>query len=172
MKSEEMTMLLQTKHFGEIEVNGKSILKFESGLPGFEQLKEFVLIDSDDETSPFKWLQCVNEPQMAFAVANPFLIVKDYDFELGEEAANRLGIERGEDIAVYVIVVVPEDFKKMSMNLKAPLIINIRNKKGAQIILDTDKYTVRHYILDELRRQEVGADACADKEEGSDHCNK
>lgn len=165
-------MLLQTKHFGEIVIAKESILRFDSGLPGFEQLKEFTLIGSDDEASPFKWLQCVNEPQMAFAVANPFLIVKDYDFELSEEAAGRLGIEKGEDIAVYVIVVVPEDFKKMSMNLKAPLIINSRNKKGAQIILDTDKYTVRHYILDELRRQEVGADASTDKEKGSDHCNK
>ena len=165
-------MLLQTKHFGEIEIAKESILRFESGLPGFEQLKEFTLIGSDDETSPFKWLQCVNEPQMAFAVANPFLIVKDYDFEFSDDSANRLGIEKGEDIAVYVIVVVPEDIKKMSMNLKAPLIINSRNKKGAQIILDTDKYTVRHYILDELRRQEVSADASADKEKGSDHYNK
>ena len=165
-------MLLQTKHFGEIEIGEKSILLFEAGLPGFELLKEFVLIDSQDEASPFKWLQCVNEPQMAFAVANPFMIVRDYDFELSKEAASRLGIEKGEDVAVYVVVVVPEELQKISMNLKAPLIINVRNKKGAQIILDTDKYTVRHYILEELRRQEVGADACADKKEGSDDSHK
>ena len=165
-------MLLQTKHFGEIEIAGDKIVRFMSGLPGFELLKEFVLIDSEDDASPFKWLQCVNEPQVAFAVANPFMIVKDYDFELNDQEAERLGIEKSEDIAVYVIVVVPEKPEKISMNLKAPLIINIRNKKGAQIILDTDKYTVRHYILDELRRQEVGTDACADKKEGPDYCHK
>ena len=165
-------MVLQTRHFGEIEVNEQSILRFDAGLPGFELLNEFVLIDSGDESSPFKWLQCVNEPQMAFAVANPFLIAKDYDFELNDEEAERLGIEKSEEAAVYVIVVVPEELEKMSMNLKAPLIINNRNKKGAQIILDTDKYTVRHYILDELRRQEAGADAGIDKEKGSDHRNK
>jgi len=165
-------MLLQTKHFGKIEIAEESILKFDSGLPGFEQLREFTMIGSEDEASPFRWLQCVNEPQMAFAIANPFLIVKDYDFELSDEAANKLKIEKGEDIAVYVIVVVPEELEKISMNLKAPLIINSRNKMGAQIILDTDKYTVRHYILDELRRQEVSADACTDKEEGSNDCNK
>jgi flagellar assembly factor FliW len=106
-------MLLQTKHFGEIETNDKNILRFESGLPGFEQLKEFFLIDSNDVTSPFKWFQCVNEPQIAFAVANPFLIVKDYDFELNDESVKKLEIEKSEDVAVYVIVVVPEDFKKM-----------------------------------------------------------
>lgn len=165
-------MVLQTKHFGEIEINEQSILRFDAGLPGFELLNDFVLIDSEDEASPFKWLQCVNEPQMAFAVANPFMIVKDYDFELNDEEAERLGIEKSEEAAVYVIVVVPEELEKMSMNLKAPLIINSRNKKGAQIVLDTDKYTVRHYILDELRRQEAGADAGIDKEKGSDHRNK
>jgi flagellar assembly factor FliW len=41
------------------------------------------------------------------------------------------------------------------MNLKAPIIVNMNNRKAAQIILDTDKYTVRHFILDELRKQEV-----------------
>lgn len=165
-------MLLETKHFGEIEIDEKSIIVFDSGLPGFEELKKFTLIGNEDETSPFKWLQCVNEPQMAFAVANPFLIVRDYDFELSDDATDRLKIEKGEDVVVYVILVVPEDYQKISMNLKAPLIINGRNKKGAQIILDTDKYTVRHYILDELRRQEVSADAGSDKEKGSDYSYK
>lgn len=165
-------MLLKTKHFGEIDINEQNILKFESGLPGFEKLKKFILIDNGDELSPFKWLQSVSEPQTAFAVANPFMIVKDYDFELNGESVEKLDIEGLEDTAVYVIVVVPEDYEKMSMNLKAPLIINSKNKKGAQIILDTDKYTVRHYILDELRRQEAAADACSDKERGSDDCNK
>lgn len=165
-------MLLQTKHFGEIEIDEKSILRFESGLPGFEPLKKFVLIGNEDETSPFKWLQCVNEPQMAFAVVNPFMILKDYDFELSDEAAGGLGIKKEEDVAVYAVVVVPEDMTKISMNLKAPIIINRSNNKGAQIILDTDKYTVRHYILDEIRKQEVGASVSADKEKGSDNCHK
>lgn len=165
-------MLLQTRHFGEIEIDEKSIIEFNSGLLGFEELKEYTLIGSEEETSPFKWLQCVSEPGVAFAVANPFLIVRDYDFELSDDAVDKLDIDKSEDVAVYVILVVPEDYQKISMNLKAPLIINSRNKKGAQIILDTDKYTVRHYILDELRRQEVSIDAGSDKEKGSDDHNK
>lgn len=165
-------MLLKTKHFGEIEINEKNVLNFDNGLPGFEPCKKYILLENEDVVSPFRWLQCVDRPEIAFAIANPFLIVKDYDFELNDESVKKLEIEKSEDVAVYVIVVVPEDFKKMSMNLKAPLIINSKNKKGAQIILDTDKYTVRHYILDELRRQEVSADARADEEKGSGHCNK
>lgn len=165
-------MLLETKHFGKIEVDGKAVLTFDSGLPGFEHLKKFILIGGGDGTSPFKWLQCVSDPHVAFAIANPFMLVRDYDFEISDEDADRLEIEKPEEVAVYVIVVVPGDPDKMSMNLKAPLIINSRNRRGAQIILDTGKYTVRHYILDELRRQEAGADACADKKKEPGDCNK
>jgi flagellar assembly factor FliW len=165
-------MLLQTKHFGQIEVEEESFISFEEGLPGFENSREYVLINSADEASPFKWLQSVDEPQIAFAVVNPFTIKKDYAFELSDETVENLGIEKPGDVAAFSIMVVPEELEKMSMNLKAPVIINSKNRKAAQIILDTDKYTVRHYILDELRKQEVAVDAGADKEEGSDDRNE
>jgi flagellar assembly factor FliW len=165
-------MLLHTKHFGKIEIAANNILRFESGIPGFELLKDFILLNNEDDNSPFKWLQCVNEPQMAFVVADPFAIVKDYTFNLPDEAVHELGIVHEKDVAVYSVVVVPDDTTKISVNLKAPIIINVKNKKAAQIILDTDKYTVRHYILDELRRQEVGADAGTYEKKGSVDHNK
>lgn len=165
-------MLLNTKHFGEIDVKDSDILFFAEGIPGFETSKRFVLINSTEDNSPFKWLQSADEPQIAFAVVNPFFIKKDYTFELSDETVEKLGIKEPEDVVTLSIMVVPEDLEKMRMNLKAPVIINSKNKKAAQIILDTDKYTVRHYIMDELRKQEVAGDAGADKEKGSDDSNK
>jgi flagellar assembly factor FliW len=165
-------MLLQTKHFGQIEVQESNILTFADGIPGFEASKRFVLINSTNDESPFKWLQSSDEPQIAFAVVNPFIIKKDYTFELSDETIKKLQIKAPEDVVTLSIMVVPEDLEKMSMNLKAPIIINGKNKKGVQIILDTDKYTVRHYIMDELQKQEVAGDAGADKEKGSDDSNK
>lgn len=165
-------MFLKTKHFGEIDVPEEKFIEFAEGLPGFEELRRFTIIDSKDEDSPFKWLLSVDVPEIAFIIANPFLIVKDYDFELSENDVKKLSIEKAEDVAVYSVIVVPEQIEKMSMNLKAPIIINSRNKRGAQVILDTDKYTVRHYILEELRRQEVGAGACTNEKKGSGDHNK
>lgn len=165
-------MLLETKHFGEIDYSEESVIKFNAGLPGFDHSKKFILIDSPEENSIFKWLQSVDEPQLAFAVVNPFLVKADYDFEINDEDAGCLGIESPEDVTVYSILVVPEDLTKVSMNLKAPVIINPRRREGAQIVLDTDVYTVRHYILDELRKQEVRANAGTDKEKGPNDHNK
>lgn len=165
-------MLLQTKHFGPIEMDDGNLLTFESGLPGFENVNKYVLINSTDEQSPFKWLQCVEEPELAFAVVNPFFIKKDYCFEISGATVEELSIENAEDIMTISIVVIPDDLAMMSMNLKAPVIINTKNNKAVQIILDTDKYTVRHYILDELRRQEVADNVGVNEEKGPDDSHK
>ncbi len=165
-------MLLETKHLGEIEYIEENVLDFDAGLPGFENVKKYILVDSPDEQSIFKWLQSVDQPQLAFAIVNPFLVKTDYDFEISDEDIRTLGIEKEEEVVVYSILVVPDDLKRVSMNLKAPIIINARNKMGAQIVLDTDKYNVRHYILDELRRREVAGNAGIDEEKGPDHHSK
>lgn len=164
-------MDLETRHFGKIEVDEKGIVNFPEGLPGFEDAKKFILLGGGDD-SPFRWLQSVDRPELAFVVVNPFSIKKDYDIDIPDNVLERLEIENTEDMQLYSIVVVPEDVSKMSMNLKAPVIINVKNKKGAQVVLDTDVYGVRHYILDELRKQEDLENACVDTEKGSIHCNK
>lgn len=148
-------MFIETTHFGKIEIGEADILNFEEGIIGFEDVKEFGLIASEDPESPFKWIQAIDKPELAFALVNPFKIKRDYDFDLKDEDVESLGVKDASEVMVFSIVVVPEDIKKISMNLKAPLIINRTNNKAAQIILDTDKYTVRHFILDELQKQEV-----------------
>ncbi|WP_313563566.1 flagellar assembly protein FliW [Ruminiclostridium cellobioparum] len=148
-------MFIETTHFGKIEIDQADILNFEEGIIGFEDVKQFGIIDSEDPESPFKWIQAIDKPELAFALVDPFKIKKDYDFDLKDEAVEYLGVKDASELMVFSIVVVPEDIKKISMNLKAPLIINRTNNKAAQIILDTDEYTVRHFILDELQKQEV-----------------
>ena len=160
-------MLLDTRHFGQIEVDENGIIEFSEGLPGFEDVRKFVLLcdAAEGEDSSFKWLQGVDKPDLAFIVVDPFLIRKDYDIEINDEVCKRLGIKEVQDVKLYSIVVVPDDPAKISMNLKAPVVINVKTKKGAQVVLDTDIYGVRHYILDELRRQGDMVDACPDKKE-------
>lgn len=165
-------MQLNTKHFGTVEIEESGIITFGEGLPGFEKSKKFVLLASGDESSPFKWLQSVDDPQLAFALVDPFVIKKDYEVNITDEVIQAVGIEKAEDVIIYSVVVVPENISQMSMNLRAPLVINLKNKKGIQVVLDSDRYSVRHYILEELHRQEVTVNACPNKEEGTVYCNK
>lgn len=165
-------MLLNTRHFGEIEVDESGIIAFSDGLPAFEDAKRFVLLGAGDGESPFRWLQAVDRPELAFALVDPFAIKADYDIEIPDEAAKAIEAESVGDIKVYSILVIPEDTAGTSMNLKAPIVINTSRRKGVQVVLDTDRYGVRHYISEELRKREVAGNACSDSEKGSVHCNK
>jgi flagellar assembly factor FliW len=165
-------MILQTRYFGEIEVREDEILNFQNGLPGFDEVKRYILINNEEEGSPFKWLQGVEGMKPAFVIIDPFAVKKDYEINLSDEVLRELDIKDAGEVAVYCIVVVPDDISKMTMNLQAPLIINMAKKSGKQLILDTDRYGVRHYILEELQGREESGNARTDKEKGSVHNNK
>ncbi|QEK11309.1 flagellar assembly protein FliW [Crassaminicella thermophila] len=144
-------MILNTKHFGKIEIDEEKIITFEEGLLGFEAIKKYTVIMNPDKEVPFHWLQAVEEPDLAFVITNPFLFKKDYDFYIPERIVDELEIQKEEDVMIFSIAVVPKELKNMTINLRGPLIINTNNKKGKQIVLDTDKYPLKYYIFEENR---------------------
>lgn len=140
-------MILNTKHFGEIEVEEDKIIHFPEGILGFEEEKQFIIINNEDEKSPFHWLQSVANPNLAFVIINPFFVYPNYDIVIPKSAQEKLEIEEKKDVAIYSIVVVPEDMEKMTANLLGPIVININKKLGKQVILDDERYTTKHYIF-------------------------
>ncbi|KAB3526643.1 flagellar assembly protein FliW [Alkaliphilus serpentinus] len=144
-------MILNTKSLGEIQVNEESIIQFENGIPGFEDLTQFIIVDNPQEDVPFCWLQSVDNTEISFVIINPFVFKKNYDFEIPSSIVEGLEIETPEDVATYVIVVIPEDINKMTANLAAPIIINSKNKKGKQVVLEDNRYHIKHLILDEMK---------------------
>jgi len=140
-----------TKFFGEIEVQDKDVIRFEDGIPGFMDLHEFILIN--DQETDFVYLQSAEKQQVCFIMLPPALIVGNYDIDISEETVEKLKIKDPADVMLYSILTIPQDFKKMTANLKAPVVINLRNNKGRQEILDTEYYAVRHQVIKE-------ADAC------------
>ena len=141
-------MKLNTKHFGEIDIDDKKIINFIDGIPGFDDQKKFIIIDNPDDTVPFKWLQSIDEPELAFVIINPFVFKDDYEFDLPKHILEKLKIREEKDVLVYSIVVIPEDITKMTANLAGPIIINSREMLGKQIILDDNRYKTKHYILE------------------------
>ncbi len=140
-------MQIETKYFGEMDIKKEDIIKFSEGLPGFSEEKEFVIINSLDEESPFQWLQSVRNFNLSFIIINPFFIFPEYDIKIPDSIVEKLKIKSQKDVVVYSIVVVPKDIKKMTINLAGPIIINIKEKLGKQIILDDNRYKTKHYII-------------------------
>lgn len=159
MYNPEGTKVIKTNttRFGEIEVNESDVIQLPAGLIGFPEYKRYVLLDHDKE-SPFKWLQSLDEGAIAFVVIDPRLFRPDYTVEVTQAEVTDLSLESEDDAIVSVIITMPSNPQNMTANLKAPLIFNLRNRKGKQIILNNPAYTTRHNVMEEMRkRAEQGA---------------
>jgi len=144
-------MVLNTKNFGEVEIKDEDILFFEYGLPGFESMTQFVILGKTDAVDdPFFWLQSVQNPNLAFVIMNPRDLVVDYEAEIDMFTANLLKIKDENDALIYCIVTVPQDISKISINLKAPIIINAKENRGCQVVLENEKYKFKHLITEEF----------------------
>lgn len=131
--------------FGSIEVDPKSIVHFRSGLLGFGDAKEFVLIDLDNpKFKNFRVLQCVTEPDLAFIVFPPSLdggLIERADIEAAAEAVHF----PKDDLIVLLLVTVRRgaETSTLSVNLRAPVLIDPARFVGVQYVMPNDKYPVR-----------------------------
>jgi len=140
-------MKIQTALLGEIEVDDSMVLNFSEGIPGFEQISRFVMIPMGEGT-PFYYLQAVDDQDLCLLIAEPFVFFPDYEIDVPDEEMKKLDIAgENQQIAIYVVVSVPEDFKLATANLLAPLVINIQNKKGMQYVPGKSAYTPRHLLF-------------------------
>lgn len=151
-------MNLKTKNFGEIEIPAEKIIHFPKGLIAFEDTNKYIIIDNPDKDIPFSWLQSIDKPDLAFVIINPYIFKPDYEFYLPKHIIKELEIEKETDVAVYNIVVIPDNIKKMTANLMAPIIINAPQKLGQQIILENTPYQTKHYILEEMQKNQQGGE--------------
>ena len=143
--------------FGEVTVEATSILTFPEGVPGFERLKRYGLVQVDEE-APFLRLLSLDEPAVAFVILNPTSIWPDYKPQLGQEELQGLELANDEDLELYCIVTLSSDPQHVTANLKGPIAINTVSMTACQIILVDDTYTTKHSLLD-VSKQKEGAQA-------------
>jgi flagellar assembly factor FliW len=99
-----------------------------------------------EEEGTFFWLQGVDDPELAFVVTDPFSVNDSYFVEADDDEIKEIDAKSPDRILTLAIVTVPEDITKMSVNLKAPLLINMDNNRGMQVIMKNETFPVRYYI--------------------------
>lgn len=135
-------MNIQTRDFGEIEITENDIITFDEKIYGFEEYSNFVMLYDDEFNGEYVWLQSTEEPGLCFIMANPVL-VSDYKPNYQKEAEKFLG--KG-NLEHWLMMVVKEDIKESTVNLKSPVIINPDNHKAMQLILE-ETYPVKYYLF-------------------------
>ncbi|PIC56258.1 flagellar assembly protein FliW [Sporosarcina sp. P12(2017)] len=136
-------MRIETKFHATIEIDPAEKWYFPKGIPGFENETNFVLLPIEGSDS-LQVLQSTNQHEVAFIVANPYTLVTDYTFELDHATIDLLEISQPEEIMVLGILSMKQPDHQSTINLQAPLIFHVQNKKAKQMILNDPRFTVRH----------------------------
>lgn len=151
-------MLIKTKCFGEVDIAEDKIIRFENGLMGFEEYKDYTILFNSEKKAgkTIMWLQSVEEQALALPVIDPLIVSETYDPVVEEELLASIGKIENDDLLILVTLTVPSDITKMTANYKAPIIINAGTLKGVQLIAENEDYLVKHPVYDILKARKDG----------------
>lgn len=143
-------MLYKTK-FGDMDINDDQIITFENGIPGFPNLRKFILLARESD-NPIHWLVSLENEFVAFPIVNPWIVCVDYSLNLSHLDIQELNIENQSDLNIWAILTIKDDPSQATINLLAPIVVNLKNRKAKQIIQEESNYSVRHLVKDEVER--------------------
>lgn len=141
-----MTIQCRSSRFGTLDIDDDSVLTFPSGLLGFPESRRYVMLDHDTE-APFKWLQSLDDPAVAFVIIDPDLLLTDYHIGVSGDVLAELQGSEEDELSTAVILTIPsEDPGRMTANLRGPLLMNQRTKLCKQLVL-SDEFPTRHPLF-------------------------
>ncbi len=150
-------MKVNTRIFGEVDVEDEKMITVPFGLVGLPDLQKFTLLyDKEKPVAALWYLQSLDDPDIAFPVVDPLTIKDDYNPQINEADIELLEPLTNKNLLLLVTITVPEDITKMSVNLNAPILINTDTRKGAQIELvwGKEEYVTKYPIYDYLKKAE------------------
>ena len=147
-------MKIATKFFGSIEIDDKDCINFSHGIPGFENFHRYFIKQYKDQ-SPFLVMQSTEKADLAFILIELEKIFPGYSIDLDDDIVAELNLTEPADAVVRVIVTLPEDVHKATVNLAAPIIINFKSGLAKQIILNNPQYSLKHPLFAPEEEKEV-----------------
>ncbi len=139
-------MLVQSTRFGELDVAEEQIMDFPEGLLGFPDEKRFALMEYKPE-SPFFILQSMSDPDLTFLMINPFAFFNDYDFHMDDVMMAEIGLSADNPPTVFNIATVKDKLENMTVNLAGPVLVNVRDRKAAQWVIEKTQFPTRYPLF-------------------------
>ncbi len=151
-------MQVHTTRFGVLQIPDDRVLEFPKGLLGFSQFTRYCLLEPGDDAC-FFWLQCVDEPSLAFVVTDPTLFVPEYAVPIRPEQMVELKLGKLDEAQVFVIVNKID--QTLTGNLQGPLVVNTVTHSGEQMVLAEKRWTTRHPLVQVATGEEIRRAASA-----------
>jgi flagellar assembly factor FliW len=133
-------MQIVTQRFGLLDIEPDDVVRFPQGLLGMEDCRHWVLL-SHAPDDPVFWLQSTVRPSLALATVNPARFVPGYDLRLPRSELAPLRLESLADAQVLAVVARQPTLQygmATTLNLKAPLVINVALRLGRQVVASGD----------------------------------
>ncbi len=156
VETAEREITVDLPRFGPCTYREDEVLTFPWGLPGFGTLRRFIALNLESQDK-FVWLQSLDDTAVAIPVADPWTIFADYAPQVPPYAISSLDLRKPEDFVTLCVVVVSPGAVEMTMNLLAPIIVNLRTRTARQITLETGGYSVRTPIPRKAPAAKAGA---------------
>ncbi|MFN8535286.1 MAG: flagellar assembly protein FliW [Dehalococcoidia bacterium] len=140
-------MKVLTTRFGQpetIEIDEEGV--FALAIVGYGEGRRFARI-GDADNPMLGWLQSLDDPATCFVVADPAGFFSDYEFDLTEDHVRALDLQTAEEVDAMVIVRLGSEPHETTANLAAPVVLNRRNHRGRQIVLNDARWSVRTPLL-------------------------
>lgn len=128
-------MQIETTRFGTLDLDESTFIHFPWGIPGFEELKRYVLMDHRE--GPFQWLQAVDDPTVAFVVCPPEVVGVRYS--IPEEKGTPIQLQTAEDLVLLVMVSFDQADKNLRIHMRGPLLFNASNRQAYQWTIDSNE---------------------------------
>ena len=135
-------LTIQSSKLGWIEYNEEDTITLVSPLLGFTELNDYLII-SNSEYFPFLWFQSVEDPSVCFILIEPEPFFPDYKPIVNKRDFKVLGASELKDLKMFCIVVIPDNPKRSTANLRAPLLVNFDRKLAKQAVLDGENWDIR-----------------------------
>ena len=137
--STDSLIKVNSSRFGELQIPASAIFKIINGIIGFPDAVNYTLLEYNP---PFSWLHSTENPELAFVVVNAAEFGDEYRFPL-PIGDRELGLKEDDEIAAVNLVSVRSDPTQTTVNLKAPVVVNLRTMIGRQIVLDDPRFPVK-----------------------------
>jgi flagellar assembly factor FliW len=141
----EKTTTIRLARFGDCTYGESEVIAFPWGLPGFAALRRFLVLSVDGERS-YIWLQSLDDPRVAIPICDPWTLFDDYEAPLPSYAKQSLQIETADCFCVMCVLVAHDGGTDTTVNLLAPIVINLETRVGRQITLENQRYSVRTMV--------------------------
>lgn len=144
------SIAVQSQALGAVEVAVESVITVSEPLAGFPGCHGYAMVEhlrKDGRTSSSVfWLQAVEPPFHAFVVTDPWSVFPDYAPEISHADAAELGLDSFEDAQLFAILTVPRNPSDITVNLRAPIVVNTALRRAKQVVLLNDEYNTRHLM--------------------------